>query len=339
MYNGEIVFMHFAAGDATDEDSVQTVWPDGTNQQSVQVGKWPAYSPDGSQIASRVLEGIALTPSNGGEPVVKLPGERASYSIAYSPDGSSVAWPAYGGIVIAKLDGTSRVDLFADDDNQEFSPAFTNDGRIVFVEGTADQTSVWIANLDGSEPSILKSQAGSIFGLDISPDGEWIASGSIDGVRLFRLDGSGDHTIPVSGAETPDFSPDGQSIVFGRDGDPTLWGIYVVATDGTNLRRVTTGYDMWPDWRPVSAPLNHAPIPRIKMAQVAGHYLVVSGAPSTDADGTIVKYEWRWGDGSEPSATKQAWHQYKRSGWALVRLTVTDNKGASATRGIWYKVN
>ncbi|MFC5830376.1 PKD domain-containing protein [Nonomuraea insulae] len=49
---------------------------------------------------------------------------------------------------------------------------------------------------------------------------------------------------------------------------------------------------------------------------------------ATDSDGTIVKYQWNFGDGSSAEG-KQAQHTYTGSGPYKATLTVTDDKGAS----------
>jgi PKD repeat protein len=66
--------------------------------------------------------------------------------------------------------------------------------------------------------------------------------------------------------------------------------------------------------------------------------LLVDGKWSSDPDGTIVKYEWRWGDGGAFGTTRRAWHVYARSGWYMLRLTVTDNRGATNTRAAWIYI-
>ena len=54
------------------------------------------------------------------------------------------------------------------------------------------------------------------------------------------------------------------------------------------------------------------------------------GSGSSDPDGTIVGYDWDFGDGAHaPSA--QATHRYAAAGRYTVRLVVTDNAGATAT--------
>ncbi|MCB9387232.1 MAG: PKD domain-containing protein [Microthrixaceae bacterium] len=64
-------------------------------------------------------------------------------------------------------------------------------------------------------------------------------------------------------------------------------------------------------------------------ASVTGQRTVFGSAGSTDSDGTIVSYEWDFGDGNtstDPSAS----HIYDVSGVYAVTLTVTDDDGASA---------
>ncbi|MFI6909422.1 PKD domain-containing protein [Nonomuraea sp. NPDC050394] len=52
--------------------------------------------------------------------------------------------------------------------------------------------------------------------------------------------------------------------------------------------------------------------------------------PSTDSDGTIVAYQWDFGNGAT-SAEKVAFYKYPAAGSYIVKLTVTDDKGAQAT--------
>lgn len=52
---------------------------------------------------------------------------------------------------------------------------------------------------------------------------------------------------------------------------------------------------------------------------------------SSDPDGTIVSYDWDFGDGSEPGTGVAPNHTYSAGGTFAVRLTVTDDRGATAS--------
>ncbi len=66
----------------------------------------------------------------------------------------------------------------------------------------------------------------------------------------------------------------------------------------------------------------------------------VNGSASSDPDGTIASYSWDFGDGSPAGSGATASHTYASAGTYQVKLTVTDNKGAtgSATKAVTVSV-
>ncbi len=64
---------------------------------------------------------------------------------------------------------------------------------------------------------------------------------------------------------------------------------------------------------------------------VVGTSLAFSGAQSTDPDGSIASYAWNFGDGQTRAGATVA-NSYSAAGTFIVRLTVTDNQGATASR-------
>jgi PKD repeat protein len=82
----------------------------------------------------------------------------------------------------------------------------------------------------------------------------------------------------------------------------------------------------------VAAP-NQAPSAVAGASPVSGtapFATTLSAAGSTDPDGTIASYVWDFGDGSQGSGVTAA-HTYAIAGSFTARLTVTDNRGATAT--------
>ena len=64
---------------------------------------------------------------------------------------------------------------------------------------------------------------------------------------------------------------------------------------------------------------------------VDGLTLSVDGSTSTDPDGAITGYSWNWGDGTPDTTGRTASHTYGAAGDYTVTLTVTDNRGGTAT--------
>ncbi len=57
----------------------------------------------------------------------------------------------------------------------------------------------------------------------------------------------------------------------------------------------------------------------------------VDATGSKDTDGTIASYAWDWGDGSAAGSGLTATHTYAKSGTYTIKLTVTDNQGATGS--------
>lgn len=114
-----------------------------------------------------------------------------------------------------------------------------------------------------------------------------------------------------------------------------LWRLPVAdATVGGPWSRVTgPGIDDSPQWSSgqvfVGPLANQPPVPDIATS-CSGQSCTFDASGSTDADGTVMTYEWSFGDGGTGSG-RQAEHGYATPGTYQVELTVTDDAGATAS--------
>src|SRR6185503_12384563 len=64
-----------------------------------------------------------------------------------------------------------------------------------------------------------------------------------------------------------------------------------------------------------------------------------SSAGSSYPDGSIASYSWNFGDGTAASTNPAPAHVYQNAGNFTAVLTVTDNRGATATAQVGITVN
>lgn len=119
--------------------------------------------------------------------------------------------------------------------------------------------------------------------------------------------------------------------------DPVDGGIVVdiqVTPTGTNYANAVTrvvSIRLVPPG--VILPPNGTPIPRFTYSPTSPLALtdvLFDGSLSTDSDGQIVSYAWSFGDGTTDNGVNVR-HQYQKGGTYTVALTVTDDRGFSAS--------
>ncbi len=346
---------------------VWSVRPDGmeTKRVIINSASLPAYSGDGTKLAFCTADGLVLATADGASAQNLGQIACSGFRLSVNADASKFVSVAnddvvsYQSHVVIWSAAGERLDLFGDDDATEMWPAFSPDGSsIAYVRVANGNQEIWHAGADGSNPHKVAEAPGfNTQSPSVSPDETQIVfSSSVsnsDNVYLVNVDGTDLHEVNAGiRGRFPSFSPDGQFIVFTGSpigGGPQ--GVFTMRSDGTEVTRLTDpadGTDRSPTWQRLDNELpptttsttiaNVAPVARFTIKQQAPHYLFGNGLTSTDSDGTIASYTWRWGDYSKPNTFKYGWHQYARAGTYLVRLTVTDNKGAATTRGVWVKV-
>jgi glucose/arabinose dehydrogenase len=93
--------------------------------------------------------------------------------------------------------------------------------------------------------------------------------------------------------------------------------------------------------RVVYTPSNRTPIPQASASPTFGSPPLdvnFSGAGSSDPDNDPLTYDWNFGDGTAHSTQRDVLHRYGTVGEYDARLTVSDNKGASASATVHVSV-
>ena len=261
-------------------DQVYTIKADGTDARPLATGctraanclgdDWPAYSPDGTQVAFV----RAYTP------LVKVGREQA-------PSAADL-------MLVPAAGGAPQVLRHFEGDPTPGEPAWSPDGtRLVFALTTAKQPTKQTQFLDAL--NVLDIASGAMTQItplalgasdpDWSPDGRLIVFNSQAGhspfVYLVRPDGTGllkisrktriysriksDPRTGVHAQFQPTWSPDGKAIAFAREPRPCgghhinsctrsdreqPWNLWMMRPDGTHVRRLTSGsrFEAQPNW-------------------------------------------------------------------------------------------
>ena len=259
---------------------------DGRNKRQVTQGSalhgWQEWSPDGTRLVywehneTTGKSAIRTSKPDGSDIVTIVESSEALDRPVWRPDGKHIAYGGQTGgnwdIWVASSDGKASYRLTSGAD-METNPKWSPDGaRLAYKMapiGDYPLTREYFMTFpNGFNSPVIQGWDGpqSIQMSDWSPDGKLITYtaeavssssgepkvsylavvGDINGGSLVKL--SGGRTL---GDRGPVFSPDGRRIAFWSwdlSYRATLW---VVNTDGTNLRQLTyAGFDMYPRWSP-----------------------------------------------------------------------------------------
>jgi trimeric autotransporter adhesin len=121
------------------------------------------------------------------------------------------------------------------------------------------------------------------------------------------------------------------------DGSPVGSGVMVdhtYAVGGTYTVKLTVTDDSGASTQTeklitVNEPATNDPPVAVFDVEVSGLSIAVDGSGSSDPDGSIVSYGWDFGDGSAGASGVTANHTYAGAGTFTVKLTVTDDEGAT----------
>src|SRR5690349_11196063 len=185
--------MVFAALCAVALMAVPSVASAATNGQLVTVSGYSALvtlNPDGSGV-HRIFE---------------APAASAVTSPVWSPDGNRIAFVLDGRIRALTLASGAVTDLAAGTD-----PGWTPDGDVAFRRG---QDLLTVPAAGGAEHSLARLTDTATQDLASSPDGWIVRRTGAGDLYLDTLDGSAEDSIGSDATGAPDWSPDGELVVF-----------------------------------------------------------------------------------------------------------------------------
>lgn len=269
----------FAGGDGriawSREGDIFTMRLDGTGKRRLtDTARWETarWSPDGRWLAVRQeratveqRERIVVMAADGGGRRVVARARFSVQSMAWSPDGGRIVFcdldvsrpderaPYPSAIKVVDLVAGTRARLtdFAD---RACGPRWSPSGdRIVYTAGDASDTDVQVMGADGSGPRVVLSDPARQLDAVWAPTGETLAfvtvveaAGGAETTRLETVlaDGGGRDVLVESphGSHdrAPEWSPDGERLLFARETDrPYRVQLGVVGLGGTVPELVT----------------------------------------------------------------------------------------------------
>lgn len=225
----------------------------------------PAWSPDGHSIAYvhgdtvNGQTGIWLIDTNGTNKRIFY-SSASAYSPAWSPDGQWIAFSDQAQIWKLKINGDSLTQLTSAGRN--FFPDWSPDGMQIAYDSNVDDpygaNIIRIMKDDGTAArDISQHGVGEWRMPNWSPDGRFILHQRYVGVgapEIFTMDTLGNNPAQLTHDNSfdnyPKYSSDGTKIAFTSQPYGGKNQIWVMNSDGTNLRQLTTRQGYSCDWSP-----------------------------------------------------------------------------------------
>ncbi len=265
--------LHTLRADGSDERALTLTLSPGTSAALTFVEVHDAaYSPDGKQIAftarlsqsrlegetliSEEFEDLFVAPAAGGTArrLTTFAAPRVM-DAAWSPDGQTIACAANPDgnfdIFLISIE-TGEVVTLTPGQPEDREPAWSPDGQ--WIAFTSDRsgpgaTEIWRMNVGSGSLKQLTDNVNSSFSPAWSPDGTTIVflsdrRGTTD-LYLMTANGDGERSLLAGDIRAeerdPAWSPDGRWIAFSSNRERSIFDLYAVRPDGSELQRILSG--------------------------------------------------------------------------------------------------
>lgn len=264
---GTIVFATPVKGDhadinVLDGDGTRLVASDGGAVAAAPV--WSPYGGDIAYITDKNRLSVVRADGGAGVLITPEPSDPASapQHPAWLPNGT-ISYQVGGKLVIVQPTGTRVRELTpANPDTKDgtlgAAYAWSPDGKqMIFDCGGAQQTTVCVMDVASGKSRVLFAPRWKFGTFGWSPDGRTVVAGGsahsdqtdpVEDVYVFDANGKNLHALAQPGTESdPAWSPDGKTIVYQSDRDPS--GLWMMNADGSGAQSLL-GQDgaTHPDW-------------------------------------------------------------------------------------------
>ncbi len=199
--------------------------------------------------------------------LLKLEIKNEIQDLSWSNDGKNIIFISkdnYNGkenniIAIIDADGNNYREIISGNNllGQPAMPLISPNGEKILFQISKENGNqgIYIINIDGQEINPLIDSEKNETDARFSPDGNrvvYCVKNGTEQIYIMNIDRSNNQRLTQLGNNhKPDFSPDGDRMVFVSDRDHGgVWEIYAMDIDGANQTRLTNNdiNDLWPRW-------------------------------------------------------------------------------------------
>ena len=206
---------------------------------------YAVWSPDGTNILVPVGGKIYTVNHDGSNPIIL--DKCFWYNISYFPDGGKILYYDDDFISVINKDGTNKKHLVKTDENMnDDEPKLSSDGsKILYSEPSK---AIYTINSDGT--NIFAVTSGNYYkSIYWSPNSNKILFWDAVDEAWFTINSDGMSLIKIAdkSKHNPNFSPDGEKIVFwGYEGDYPY--LYIINSDGSKTIKLSEANGYNPQW-------------------------------------------------------------------------------------------